>query len=84
MSACSSCGAPITWAKSARGKAMPMQVDPNGEWSIDDHGVAWKVGTLPLALDALAETMGVTPKKIERYTSHFATCPDAGEHRRKS
>lgn len=76
MSDCRSCGAAIRWAISkATGKWIPIDPTP----TLD--------GNLALEPGANAdEARAYTPEDAAlhrpRYTSHFATCPDAAEHRR--
>lgn len=69
---CKSCGADVLFARHERtGKWMPFQLDESaGEWIIVD-GSASHQGKAP-------EHWGSVP----RYTSHFATCPQAGRWRR--
>lgn len=79
ISRCFSCGAPITWAVTPKGKRMPVDAEP-----VDDGNLVLerqKDGTL-LALPASkAPTLpGLTQP---RYVSHFATCPQAKEHRHR-
>lgn len=68
---CDSCGAPIVWAKTRSGKAIPVNVDPSpsGNLALRD-GVAVVV----TAIDGM--------NAPHRYLSHFATCPHAGQWRR--
>jgi hypothetical protein len=70
---CKSCGAPIVWAVSSKGRALPLDPEPSpkGNLSLDS-------GTPPKA-------RVVQPHGLEGplYTSHFATCPNAKKHRRK-
>lgn len=68
-SKCRSCNAVILWAKTASGKLIPLDVVRS------DRG----------NLELLGDTVRyVTPdvNAAERYTSHFATCPGAGQHRK--
>lgn len=72
MSACRSCNAEIVWATSATsGKPMPMDLkpDPKGQFVI----VSGKARRATAEDDRLHR---------ERFTSHFATCPQADQHRR--
>lgn len=78
MSKCKSCGAHIIWIQTREGKMMPCDPKPI-HYKANHYG-----GSLSL----------VTPDgKVERgdiciesekvgYTSHFATCPDASQHRK--
>lgn len=66
---CRTCGAAIIWAKSPKGKNMPLDVDSEGgDWNLVE-------GNPPRARFAGAGEGD--------YTCHFATCPQADEHRRE-
>ena len=60
-SLCKSCGAKISWAKTEKGKNIPL--DFPGEMR-------------------LVVTRGNTAVTQMTYISHFATCPNAAEHRK--
>lgn len=68
---CRSCGARIIWCSTVRGKSMPVDWAPSddGNLIIDGDGVARVIDLL-------------SPKDSPRHKSHFATCPDADEHRK--
>ena len=70
--ACRSCGAPIIWAETVNGKRMPLDEDPDpaGKFTLDEEH------NPPVAEYAKPDAKG------ELFTSHFATCPNAAEHRR--
>ena len=80
MIACRACHAEIWWAETEQGKRMPVDADPSPDGNVavvrEGAGEAPPVvrvlpaGDLPLNLVVL-------------YTSHFATCPNASQHRRK-
>lgn len=67
MSRCRSCNAEIEWAHTETSKLAPFEADPDGLWVITDGE---------------ARRAGLFDDGTERYTSHFASCPDAGEWRR--
>jgi hypothetical protein len=77
---CRSCGADVLWVQWRSGKRMPVDAVP-------DMRPPPKGGTLVLFVshgklfvhtyDAVADG----PKR-NRFTSHFATCPEAGEWRK--
>ena len=73
---CRSCLAEITWAITTGGKRTPFVRDPAGAWVIENgNALRYKAGA---QLD-----LGDAPEPMpERWTSHFADCPDADEHRR--
>lgn len=72
---CRSCGAPIRWVKTQASANMPLNLEPceDGNIVIASNGEAIVVGTKPAYLR----------RPLPRYKSHFATCPNAAEHRRK-
>lgn len=75
MSKCRSCGAPVRWVKTRTGALMPIDEapDPAGNVGIDKEGVA-----VILAREKLKQGWGGL-----LYRSHFATCPNAKQHRRR-
>lgn len=96
---CSSCGALILWTKTAaKGKPMPLDAS-TGRWMIEgegpDQGVHPPTGAV---LKGTAITLNLHNshawpgyehthegvRHVRVYTSHFATCPNAGRHRRNA
>lgn len=76
---CGSCDAPIIWAVSARSlKPMPVDAEPTkgANVALRDRGV--DVPPLATVL-AVAKQFGRTNLRL----SHFATCPQAGQWRRR-
>lgn len=68
--ACKSCGKRIVFAVMAvSGKKAPFEEDPNGLYILE-NGAARHAGKVSTQLE-LGEVAPI------RYTSHFATCPDA-------
>lgn len=69
MSRCRSCAAEIIWAHTEKGKRIPLDAEPveGGNIELRD-GIATIYGQAIFGTEAL-------------YVSHFATCPDAAEHR---
>jgi hypothetical protein len=67
-SRCGSCGAPVLWARTETGKAIPLDAVPTER------------GNLVLAdgVVHVARILGHSPQ----YVPHFATCPHAGQWRR--
>lgn len=73
MANCSSCQAPITWATSAvSGKDSPMEPRDDGAFVLTSR-------TPPML-----PTFDLAPvgDPRPRWGSHFATCPQAAQHRR--
>jgi len=67
---CRSCGAPIVWAVSARGKRMPFNAEPTA------------AGTWHLEETAPGEVRAAHGPGPDGHVSHFATCPNARQHRK--
>lgn len=81
MSRCRSCQAPILWALTEKGRRMPLDQEPY-------------TGPEPAGLFVLRAGVGAGPPKAIAvtpdafpgepvYRSHFSTCPNAKEHRRR-
>jgi hypothetical protein len=67
MSTCRTCHTPIIWAKTPSGRPMPLDAEPSPQ------------GNIVLRMDGIAIVGG---EGSLRYTSHFANCPQAAQHRR--
>lgn len=67
---CRSCTQPILWGKTEKFANMPIDVDkvPNGNLDINGDGLLIVVTPSPT---------------LTRWVSHFTTCPNAKDHRRK-
>jgi len=68
MSQCKSCGAEIIWCQTPAGKLMPLDSRPETRW-VFGEAAGHGDGTR-------------TARSAQTYMSHFATCPDAAQHRR--
>lgn len=81
---CRSCGAEILWMKWPR-SGKPMPVDAVADMREPEKGGGKIVLTLKRELNELHGEV-FNPKlhdaKRNRYTSHFATCPNANQHRK--
>lgn len=73
MPSCRSCGAEIVWALSGNEKRMPVDAEPTAEGNVALVEVDGDLHARVAAANLLEEP---------RYTSHFATCPNADAHRR--
>lgn len=72
------CGAEIIWAKMASGARMPFDAipDPNGLYRIlEEHGEPFAIYVGVLDSNVLVGA------DFNRYTSHFATCPNSENFR---
>lgn len=78
MSACRSCGAPIEWARLRKtGRLIPLNPasDPSGNLA--------RIGRREAGAMVVEYVKpGQVHRDPLRFTSHFATCPDADEHRK--
>lgn len=73
MTVCRSCQAEIAWARTTTGGRMPLDAD-----QVRDGNVVAQPDGLVRALRSGEEPDPSWP----RYRSHFATCPQAGSHRK--
>lgn len=81
MSACSSCGETIIFARNAKtGKSMPLDAEPNATRGNVYVTGAGKAMAATVLTDALAQSFRADGKLL--YLSHFATCSNAARHRR--
>lgn len=84
VTACASakCGAPIVWARTEKGKNMPVDAEPTaaGRYRLEDRGGDQPVAvyTHPISL-AQAEAAG---KTVVVHSAHWATCPSERQFRR--
>lgn len=75
---CRSCKAEIVWARTPRGKNMPVDATPvpDGDWMLvegdDEKPQAKPFNSTHAALDGMGE--------MARYQSHFKSCPNASKH----
>jgi hypothetical protein len=76
---CRSCEAPILWAKTVKGKRMPLDPDP-----VEDGNI-WIIRAEPdgPVISVALASEGVPPLVQHRYVAHFVTCPDADAWRKK-
>jgi hypothetical protein len=79
MSTCRSCGAAIRWAVAVNGKRMPVddQPMPDGNLILSDPTPGAYAPTVAY-VDPGALLLDDPP----RFVSHFATCPNADQHRK--
>lgn len=75
---CNSCHAPIVWALTVAGKRMPVDAEPV------EHGNLhlYEPVTDPDSPRVIFHDAGCGDFDDPLYTSHFATCPNANQHRR--
>lgn len=76
---CRSCGAPVRWVETERGKPMPIDVDPVANGNIVVRLSDVRRGEVAVVIGPL-EALSLTTEA--RYVSHFATCPQAETWRR--
>lgn len=82
---CRSCGAPIQWAETRKGRRIPLDPDPAEDGNVVivkevRVGALYRNVADVLSAAALA---ALSPDRL-RFKSHFATCPNARSHRRKT
>jgi len=72
---CKSCDAPIMWVTTESGKKMPLDRVP-----VPDGNVVLRGVDEPVAVYVTDKRPAIEGER--RYTSHFATCPNAASHRK--
>ncbi len=79
---CASCGARVLWATTAEGKRMPLDPRPS-----EAAGNVTAVVTRGRLISTVLTKRHAARLRATRaqplYLSHFATCPQADQHRRK-
>jgi hypothetical protein len=78
-SACRSCHAPIVWAVTEAGRPIPLNPDPEPAGNLE---LVTRPGQRPPVVHVLTASAPRSPD-VDRYQSHFATCPNANEWRRR-
>jgi hypothetical protein len=78
---CRSCRAPVRWAFTVHGKRIPVDPEPVDGGNLvlheDPNGGAPTAEVVPAGAQLLDGDDG------RRYVSHFVTCPNADQHRRR-
>lgn len=70
ITVCRSCGASIIWAQTAKGKDIPIDAEPAPDGNI-------------ALINGVAHVDSLFLKSAQmHYKSHFATCPNASQHRK--
>ena len=78
---CSSCGAPVTWAVHVdTRRRSPIDADPSEDGNIVFVHEPGMGGDPEYRLLSKAET--AEPATAPRFSPHFATCPNAKQHRK--
>ena len=73
---CRSCSQPIIFALTAKGRRSPLDAEPAPDGNIDLQVVEDQ--------ELLAAVQVEPRSRPNLYRSHFASCPDATRHRRRS
>lgn len=79
---CKSCGARIVWVRTAEGRNMPIDTQPSPAGNVRIIGLKGNHPVVAVYRDA-DTAAGLADPDEQRWLSHFATCPQAAEHRRK-
>lgn len=80
MSTCTSCGAAIVWATTAAGKVMPLDALP-----VERSGAVLAASRTPsgdLEVRSIHPDGGYLWPDEHPARSHYATCPNADQHRK--
>lgn len=77
---CDSCSAQIAWAVTDTGKAMPVDLEPSPRGNVI---LAVKNTVLHAGVLGVNRAAGARQGGQQLHLSHFATCPYAGQYRRR-
>ena len=77
-STCKSCGAAIRWVTTLMGSRMPIDPEPSKQGNV----LLVRGGTQARVVKSGADCRHLRERGDKLYTTHFVTCPQAGEHRR--
>lgn len=81
MATCRSCGALIDWVEMESGNKMPVDREPRPSWCpLPGQTVVLKVHGRHSIVVRVPENAPLVRVGI----SHFATCPNADEHRKET
>lgn len=80
---CSSCGAPIIWAKTATGKAIPLDAKPEKRLVLFDHDQDGRPILAAIINPAKPLGNNVVALVHETFQTHFVSCPNAAKHRKR-
>lgn len=80
MAVCSSCGAPIIWARTEKGRRMPL--DPGAREDGNVARLGAQVGG-DLLVEVLPAGHTATSGDPLRFVTHFVTCPHADQWRKE-
>lgn len=86
MSRCRSCNAPVVWACTTAGKNIPLDAEDSGGWDapvVPDDGNLRPTGERVMGRGGSMVVVEVVAPGDGKYRSHFSTCPDAGEWRKR-
>lgn len=89
IAACSSCGSRMIWAVSLTGRRIPIDASPLSEFPERELGVfvllrrtgAEEPLAMPLAAMSALSFAVAAEHGVPLFVSHFATCPNADQHR---
>jgi hypothetical protein len=88
MSRCRSCKAPVVWARTTKGRSIPLDADDMGGWEsperFDDGNLRPTGDRARTAGGQTVMVVEVVPPETEgrHYRSHFTSCPDVDDWRK--
>lgn len=82
MALCKGCGAPIIFIRSRAGKAIPCDTQPKRYWMEEKGPTKIVTGDGDVVSCRLSGEDGTEDGK--GWLSHFSTCPQAGQFRRRA
>lgn len=80
---CRSCKALVVWTKTERGKPMPCDVAPSKDGSFYLFRKSDRIDAVHVR-SSDPRAARAMDRGQNKHESHFSTCPNAAQHRRKS
>ena len=80
---CRSCKSPVLWVVTSAGESMPLDPDPVDGGNIILTGRTRRTKRGGMAPEVKYAADGALFVTDPVYVSHFATCPQADEHRKR-
>jgi len=81
---CKICGAAVLWATTKNGKTTPLDAEPAENGNLELVTMGGKLHAVPAGKQPLnSEPVLFCEPGAKRYRSHFATCPEAGDWRKR-
>ncbi len=80
---CRSCRQPVRWVETTTGRKMPLDPEPVEDGNVVETDVLHEGTSLERVIVRVLALGTPPPPDRLLYRSHFATCPNAAQHRQR-